>query len=158
MAYTIRVKGVPVHEVVNHITERLSTTPFTARLEVDSRGRDIIVKPVRLRASKLYCGQHPGECLVGAKRKSKCLDWDDWAAFHGLINDALDDLKIEAEAWTTPMEPIDKGRKMWVRRDNKRRERWDWHDDPNDRYGGIFRNVNRIWNHGSPDQFSQAAE
>jgi hypothetical protein len=162
MPYTIAFRGDrDPAKVRAWILAALESSPFTATLEIApgptrAYSGSLIVKPVRLRESKLYCGQHPGECLVGAKRRSRCLEWDDWVAFHAVVNDVLDARKVDADAWTNPMEALDKGKKMWIRRGLARRERYDWFDDPKDVHGGVFRNVRRIWNHGSADQFASA--
>jgi len=161
MPYTIAFRGDQSSEKVRaKILAALESSPFTAKIECSAGptraySGSLIVKPVRLREAKLYCGQHPGECLVGPKRRSKCLEWDDWVAFHDLVNDVLDEHGIDADAWTNPPEALDHGRKMWVRRGLARRVAYDWFDDPKDVHGGIFRNVRRIWNHGSADQFSE---
>jgi hypothetical protein len=159
MPYTIALREVDATSVVQALDKALDGSRFTAKLENTGptrgyRGR-IVVKPVRLRESKLYCGQHPGSCIAEPKRKSRCLEWDDWVEFHSLVNDVLDAKQIVADVWTNPPESLTHGKRMWVRQGLARRATYDWHDDPNDRTGGIFRNVNRIWNHGTPDQFAE---
>jgi hypothetical protein len=166
MPYTIAFRGDrDAAEVRALILAALEGSPFTAELACAPRPSraytsSLIVKPVRLREAKLYCGQHPGECAVGPKRRSRCLEWDDWVSFHGLINDVLDAYKIDADAWTNPPEPLDHGRKMWVRRGLARRVTYGWFDDPNDIYVArqFGRNPRRIWNHGFPDQFADPIE
>jgi hypothetical protein len=159
MPYTIALRGDRDPDKVRRlILAALEASPFTATLTVASGPTraytgSLIVKPVRLRTAKLYCGQHPGSCIAEPKRRSRCLEWDDWVAFHAVVNDVLDAHGVDADAWTCPMEKMDHGRKMWIRRGLSRRVAFDWHDDPNDRHGGIFRNPIRIWNHGSADQF-----
>lgn len=161
MPYTIApLDGTPVARLCKTIQTAIDRDGrFEATLTILGKvpGRPykdgIAIKPVRLRQTKLYCGQHPGECLIGPTKRSRFLDWEDWVAFHDLINRILDRTKVSADAWSNPAESIDSGKKMWIRRGLSGRIRWDWHDDPNDRFGGVFRNVNRIWNHGSADQF-----
>lgn len=116
-------------------------------------GRRIIVKPVRLINAKEYCGQHPGECIetpFGPRPKRKrhhLLEWDDWVAFHDVVNDTLDRLRVSADVWANPLEKMDRGSKMWIRRGLSRRVKWDWEDD-----WSTGRRV-QTWNHGTPGQF-----
>jgi hypothetical protein len=158
MPYTIAIlknAGREVQGVLMRLSTAIHEARFTAHLEIvqgiKHRGETLAglhVTMVRLQESKPYCGQHPGECLVGGpRRKSKCLEWDDWVRFHAVVNDVLDHLGIDADAWTCPPELLDKGRKMWVRRGTLRRYRWEWEEDW--RHGRTV----RIWNHGTADQF-----
>lgn len=153
--YTIRMHaaGVSMRLKVKNALERkinLSTkSRFTAEFELQGNGYDIHVKPIRLRAAKPYCGQHPGECLVGGpRRKGRWLEWEDWVEFNGLVNDVLDQLQVSADVWSVPPEKMDQGSKMWIRRGTKRRVRYDW----DERETGGFRPI-RVWNHGTDDQF-----
>jgi hypothetical protein len=147
--YTIRIKdGSRAKPVIHALEKKVAKSRFTATFESAPRN-EIWVKPVRLRASKLYCGQHPGECAVGAKRKARFLEWDDWVQFNNLVNDVLDSLGVNADVWTNPQEPVDRGRKFFVRLGLSRRTRWEWNERP-----GFGRPV-RVWNHGTPDQFSR---
>lgn len=114
------------------------------------------MKPVRLRAAKPYCGQHPGECVAGPfgfqrpKRTSRYLEWDDWVEFNNLINDVLDARGVEADTWSVPQEPLDKGKNMYVRRRLLgRRLRYEWTEEQ-----GRFGRPARIWNHGDDSQFA----
>lgn len=111
---------------------------------------------VRLTESKPYCGQHPGECFIspifGAPKKPKCkfLEWEDWVAFHALVNDVLDAHHVDADATTSPREPMDKGSRFYVRRGTQRRQQYDWKESwPMGRMAAPL----RVWNHGTPDQF-----
>jgi hypothetical protein len=111
------------------------------------------MKYVRLNKAKEYCGQHPGECQIGPfgareKRKSSCLEWNDWIEFNALVNDVLDAFGQPAEVWSVPMELMDKGKKFFIRLDNKRRVEYDWHERAMS-YGRVA----RVWDHGSPSQF-----
>ena len=150
--YTIRIKDGSRAKLVIHALEKLvAKSRFEAKFEQAPR-EEIWVKPVRLRKGKPYCGQHPGECLVGGpRRRAKFLEWEDWVEFNNLVNDALDSLGVSADVWTVPQEKMDKGRKFWIRRDLQRRRRWEWETDY--RFGRPL----RIWNHGSPDQFVREA-
>ena len=88
----------------------------------------ITLRRVRLTKKKPYCGQHPGECVVPRpagwkKPNATYLERDDWVAFHKIINDVLDALGYPADVWSTPREC--KGI-MWIRKDNKRRYKYDY--------------------------------
>ena len=162
--YTIRVdslhdsKGLEyVYTLKRVLDHQIATSRFTARIEVigSHKHTDIVMKPIRLKEKKLYCGQHPGECqATGRKqRASRCLEWDDWVEFHGLVNDVLDKLKVSADVWSKPPEKLSQGTKMWIRKGLRRRVHYSWESDwqSND-FGG--REV-RVWNHGTDDQFAK---
>lgn len=116
-------------------------------------GFGFTVTRVRLTVKKEYCGQHPGVCLVnplfGQRKKMKAtyLEWNDWVEFNGLVNDVLDELRLDADVWSRPMETT--GR-MWMRKGKARRLRYDHTEQYQP---GRFLPL-RIWNHGSKDQFS----
>ncbi len=134
------------------LNDRLASSPFVATIRVGMGSKDrscVLLKPVRLRARKPYCGNHPGPCeVLGARKKNATyLEWDDWVAFHEIVNATLDVLGVEADVWSTP---TDVQGKMWIRRGNKPRVRWDWEET----YNSMGRAV-RIWNTGTPDQFAQ---
>ncbi len=134
-------------------TATLNQVDHMPRGRKRSAGYQFTIERVRLTTAKPYCGQHPGECLVnpffGPRKKAnhKYLEWEDWIAFHEIVNDVLDRLQVEADAWTNPQEPISEGKNFYVRRDNKRRRRWEWEE----RYVGM--RLLRVWNAGTPDQF-----
>lgn len=148
--YTIKLidSTISASSLVPLLTKALEKDGrFTAKLTPD--GEEIGVQKVRLTVAKPYCGQHPGECVLGGpKRKARFLEWEDWVAFHALVNDVLDAWKVGADVWSTPLDALDKGRKMWIRRGTARRVRYEWEEGPG-RFGGRV----RIWNHGTPDQF-----
>jgi hypothetical protein len=106
----------------------------------------IFVKRVRLTKAKSYCGNHPGECPVTNERKpiSKYLEWNDWVAFHALVNTTLNKFHTNANVWSLPQDV--KG-KMWIRKGKFARKRFDW--DETYSYGRLV----RIWNAGTDDQF-----
>lgn len=110
---------------------------------------------VRLKEAKPYCGQHPGECFLGATRRGRWLEWDDWVEFHALVNDVLDELKIPADVTTRPMETVDcvRGLKglFWIRKGERRRLRYEWREDWTN--AGL-RGPTRWWNPGTEDQFT----
>jgi len=142
MAYTVKFKaGEPARFV--RLLEVLVEGTFTFQATVS--GESVVLKPVRLVAPKPYCGQHPGECLAGGpKKKGRWLEWDDWVAFHGVVNDALDAMHADADAWTNPAERLAQGKKMFVRKDNRRRVHFEWEEEWDDRLSqGV-----RVWNPG----------
>lgn len=58
---------------------------------------------VRLKESKHYCGNHPLPCVINPlvkerHVKSRCLEGADWVAFNDMVNDALDEFSISANA------------------------------------------------------------
>lgn len=112
----------------------------------------IRIRRVRLTKKKPYCGQHFGECVVnpflGPRKKPSAtyLEWNDWVAFHKLVNTVLNKYKTDANVWTNPMEGGVS--KMWIRRGTKARLKWDVTETFNN-YGRRI----QIWNEGTPDQF-----
>lgn len=109
----------------------------------------ILVENVKLTEKKPYCGNHPGECPVSDKPKPKStrLEWDDWVAFHALVNRSLNKYKADANVWSLPRDV--KGR-MWIRMGRMARLRYDWTES----YDGYGRAI-RYWNQGTPDQFTK---
>jgi hypothetical protein len=166
MPFTIALpknSGVSALRLARDIEKALERSRFTAHLEPKmlggrNYGEGIIVRPVRLREAKPYCGQHPGECQVPfggprPKRSYRYLEWDDWVEFNNLLNDIMDRLHVQADAWSCPPETLDKGSKMWIRRIALgRRHRYEWEPEYRASFGG--REV-RVWNHGSDDQFEE---
>lgn len=159
MAYTIRVLDDKSPEVVADAVRRaiqrdgrFSATVVLASMAArDSRARraprdsypdDILISKVRLLVGKEYCGQHPGECIGPARKRKRMtlLEWTDWVAFNGVVNDALNALGADADAWSTPAESINSGKRFYVRRGRHPRIRFEW-DERLTSYGG------------SPDQF-----
>lgn len=154
MAYTIQVlKGGAVKrdKVLAALTARLESSPFRATLTLEGEA-SIKVKPVRLRVKKPYCGNHPGECQLNPftgkspkKPNATYLEWEDWVAFHKVVNSVLNRLHTQADVWSTP---ADVRGKMWIRKGKAARVKWDW-DEDYDNYGRVV----RTWNQGTPDQF-----
>lgn len=110
----------------------------------------IYMERIRLTEPKEYCGNHPGPCIVNPffnppKRKYRFLEWDDWVAFHDLVNDVLDTMGVDADVWTRPQ---DAAGKFYMRRGKQRRLRYEY--DEEYRGGRTL----RIWNLGTPDQFT----
>ena len=118
------------------------------------RGGDVLpairVKPVRLINKKPYCGNHPGPCELDGKKKPKAtfLEWNDWVAFHSLVNKALNRFRANANVWSTPM---DVRGKMWIRKGTQARQRYDYSEELSS-YGRVI----RVWNQGTSDQFEAA--
>ena len=77
------------------------------------------------------------------------LQWNDWVAFHAIVNDVLDRLDVTADVWTNPSETLSTGKKFWIRKDNRRRVRFDW----SEQWRGGLNFPLRVWNAGTPDQF-----
>lgn len=182
MAYTIaflKSGEVKLPKVLNDLQERLNKDGrFSAALlpgmekltksdfkvaapnsvMTDSYGyvQCIRISKVRLRQKKPYCGNHPGTCPLDGKKKpnSTLMEWDDWVAFHALVNRTLNKFRVHANVWSLPYDV--KGR-MWIRQDTKSRIRWDYteeqHPNPMSIHGFGTTPVVRIWNQGTPDQF-----
>lgn len=147
MAYTIELTDVNIQWLINILNAAIEKSKFRASLvETQARHkRVIVVRPVRLREAKPYCGQHPGPCEVSIvprpKKKTTYLEWDDWVEFHNLINDLLDKYHVTADVWSTP---FDARGKFWIRKGDARRVLWDWHENEMGQ---------RVWNPGTSDQF-----
>lgn len=118
----------------------------------------VVLHRIRLTKNKPYCGQHPGECVIGIigilgarpKPALRCLEWGDWVRFNELINDVLDKMGACAEVWSRPRELPIRGQssnKFWIRKENRRRRRWDWESEWNG-----MREIRR-WDMGSESQF-----
>ena len=161
MGYTIALHKdctVKKERIISALLAKLSKSPFKCELQDGSApprkyAGSIAVMTVRLREKKLYCGNHPGECAVGPKRKATYLEWDDWVEFNGLVNDVLDKLKANADVWSLPQ---DVNGKMWIRKGTQRRFRYEWEDDTSEKSMmriAFGNNPIRIWNQGTPDQF-----
>lgn len=107
----------------------------------------ILIEKVRLVKAKSYCGNHPGSCLASDKRKpiATYLEWDDWVAFHGIVNRVLNRFKSDANVWTLPQDV--KG-KFLIRQGLKARIKYDWTEEINS-YGQPV----HIWNTGDYSQF-----
>ena len=113
----------------------------------------IYLQCIRLTAKKPYCGNHPGPCYVGPlgerqKPNSTLLEWDDWVAFHTLVNEVCDHLNLSANIWTLPR---DVRGKMWIRKGLSSRLRWDYEEQWEPRRSQPL----RVWNTGTPDQFQK---
>ena len=166
MAYTIQFLngGYPkAHKVIAYLRDRIARDGrFSACLDLgeekttkEDRARIgkvhylpcIFVSRVRLVKKKAYCGNHPGECPVSDKPKpiSSRLEWEDWVAFHALVNRVLNRFRADANVWSLPYDV--RGR-MWIRKGTKARVKYDW-TETTDAYARVI----RIWNQGTDDQF-----
>jgi hypothetical protein len=119
------------------------------------------LRKIRLTKGKPYCGQHPGECVIGIlgarpKPVLRCLEWGDWIAFNDLVNDVLDAMKVHAEVWSHPGEPPMRGhggKRFWIRKAGRRRVLWEWEEESR----GLGQPIRR-WNMGSDSQFVRQGE
>jgi hypothetical protein len=160
MAYTVKVHGTHgeacdardrIVKLVNedgrfaiHQPGPVDVYGFGSREGSRKNGYGFTLMRVRLTEPKPYCGQHPGECAVGTKKKNMTyLEWDDWVAFHALVNRAL--LGIDADVWSMPLDI--KGY-MWLRKGRRVRVRYDY----DEKFNTMGRAV-RTWNPGTDDQF-----
>lgn len=77
---------------------------FTAEVERVPRkitNDAIRIRNIRLKDSKIYCGNHPAACeLGGSHRKGRTLEGADWVEFNDLINNICDRLWIRANVST----------------------------------------------------------
>jgi hypothetical protein len=161
MAYTIRL----LDNLSTFAYEQL-TSEFERAIKEDGRFKvseathctvagyqTIKLHKIRLTQKKSYCGNHPGPCDLanGPARKMNAtyLEWDDWVAFHKIVNDTLDSLQVSADVWTMPR---DVPGKFWIRKGTSARERFDYEEGFNS-YGRPV----RVWNKGSQDQFAAEA-
>lgn len=158
MSYTIRVLdkevGTFTQEVIHDalllaIREDGRFDVSSLRMGYQAGYWTIWLSKIRLNASKPYCGNHPGPCDVanaGRKMRAKYLEWDDWVAFHGLVNGVLDAIAVSADVWTLPQ---DVQGKFYIRRGLQARKVFDYEEG----YNSYGRPV-RVWNKGTPDQFA----
>jgi len=168
MAYTIRIWSTD-HIDKFRLLSLLTAAGFTigessteekgkARRPAWANGFDCLtlieLRSIRLKESRPYCGNHAGPCDAnnpharknkdGSKPKSKCLEGLDWIKVHNIVNDWLDSIPDSVSEVFTAGAECDGG-KMFVRREGKRRMRWDYVD--------IYRRrgVNlRLWLSGKP--------
>jgi hypothetical protein len=106
-----------------YLRQAVEASRFTARVSVaafrswERQIWAVRIEVVRLRNRKLYCGQHPGPCVVnpflGIKKhpNSARLEGADWVGWNDGINDVLDRLNLDANAWSANREAAKPGRK-----------------------------------------------
>ena len=148
MAYNIRIRAKD-HVDEFRLLSLLTAAGFTigepsrnergkARRPAWASGLDCLtviqLRNIRLAQSRPYCGNHAGPCDAnnpharfnkdGSKPKSKCLEGSDWIRVHNIVNDWLDSIPDSASEVFTEMGATDG--KMYVRREGKRRQRWDY--------------------------------
>jgi hypothetical protein len=160
--YTIQI----LQEGFSGIAKREQiTTALLARVEKDGRFRigathmgvvkgfpTLFLERVRLTNKKSYCGNHPGPCEVNPfrpqekKKITSYLEWNDWVAFHNLVNGVLNQRHTNANVWTLPQ---DVSGKFWIRKGRQARVRYDY-DEEMSSYGRVV----RVWNVGTIDQFT----
>lgn len=165
MAYTIKFheSSNTVHKLGILLYEYIHEHGFRANMDYigylsrgsregsRTEGLGVTLKKVRLQEAKLYCGQHPGECLIHPligptkKKKQTYLEWDDWIKFNNMINDFLDQHNVNADVWSKPHDV--KGI-FWIRKGVNRRIHYDWTEEDWGRLLPV-----RVWNRGTPDQF-----
>src|SRR4051812_42228821 len=98
MAFVIQCRSIGVAErTLNTLRDYIDRSRFTVRvLEVEEKRRStrVIVRDVRLREKKDYCGNHAGPCpLTGRKHtRLRYLEGLDWVSWNDMLNDALDSL------------------------------------------------------------------
>lgn len=161
MPYTIRPLGTITETALRKLRQAFEAAVtrgarFTCKFAcVLGFHAEIHVTNVRLVESKFYCGQHAGPCdlpqgFPRKPKKMKLLEWEDWQAFHAVVNSVLDKGKVSADCWSFPPDTaLDKGKKLWIRRGDKRRTQYD--------YAVAYRPGGMPFykaNHGSPDQFT----
>lgn len=98
---------------------------FTMELErvPGKRVHRVMIRNVRLRESKHYCGAHAGPCQINPlfhkpHRKAKFLEGADWVAFNDMLNDLLDEMGIHADV-SSSVCVIRKGLERCVEYDGK---------------------------------------
>lgn len=168
MAYTIRIwakEHIEKFRLLSLLTaagfaigESSTEEKGKARRPAWAAGFDCLtvieLRGVRLKESRPYCGNHAGPCDAnnpharknkdGSKPKSKCLEGLDWISVHNIVNDWLDSIPDSVSEVFTSGAECDGG-KIYVRREGKRRMRWD--------YIQIHRNIGvplRPWLSGKP--------
>lgn len=149
MAYTIRIwskEHVEKFRLLSLLTAACFTIGESSREERGkarrpawAKGFDCLtvieLRNIRLAQSRPYCGNHAGPCDAanpharfnkdGSKPKSKCLEGLDWINVHNIVNNWLDSIPDSVSEVFTGGAECDGG-KMYVRREGKRRMRWDY--------------------------------
>jgi len=107
---------------------------------------------IRLTERKPYCGNHPGPCVLGGKKKPNSfrMEWDDWVAFHKLVNDSLNRCWPDTDVWTLPQ---DVSGRFWIRKGKFPRICFDYDEQPTTSVFPL-----RVWNKGTADQFERRDE
>lgn len=163
MPYTIKMQTAQIADVfVPRFKKALLEDGYFGIPDIAQHGESVELRKIRKTTPSEYCGQHPGPCLIPffgerTKQKNRLLEWDDWVRFHGIVNRVLDEMGAVADVWSRPQEALPmpgtgSGSKFWIRKGAKGRVRYDWEDDYRP---GRFNPV-RLWNMGTPDQFSSA--
>jgi hypothetical protein len=79
-----------------HLDKLFGESRFNVVVEIGSDS--ISLKKIRLKTSKLYCGNHPNACEIGGERSRRglYLEGADWVEFNDCLNNLLDRLRLSA--------------------------------------------------------------
>jgi hypothetical protein len=115
---------------------------FTAELEYDKK-YGIKLYNIRLKRAKPYCGQHPGPCVAlfpRPHRNHRYLEGLDWVGWNQMLNDVLDKMEVEADAFSFNRESLTP--RYFIRRGRLRRLKYPYE------YRGNFAH----WTQGSIEE------
>lgn len=156
----ITIKAGSVSELRYAIYHRVNNdSRFTC--QIDDRNGHIKLRNIRLKESKLYCGNHPNECennFGGSPRRGKYLEGADWVSVNDLINDICDNLNIEANIYTSV---------CWIRKGTRRRTHygsslqgfnWQWNKDEDGSCYEDYRGEmapDSTYPHGTPGEYTR---
>jgi hypothetical protein len=139
------VAGIELAQLNQSIQDSFADTRFeVSRPEYLKADAGLVIKKVRLKQRKDYCGNHPAECADVAKKhvQRKFLEGADWVEFNDMLNDLLDERKVSAVVYSRPPDGTTDKHPLFVRRGMHRR----WF------YGSGYRNgipsspmENQIW-------------
>ncbi len=91
-------------KVVKAIKAKLEESRFTADVfEMNHHQHRLVIRleNIRLVDKKDYCGAHPNECQVNRPHKTtRYLEGGDWIGWNDMLNDVLDRMKMDADAWS----------------------------------------------------------
>lgn len=118
MAYTVKINEAPEavvsnpHAFLYGLVQFLEATRFliTECRVWPNKPRCkafLTLGKIRLKASKPYCGNHPGPCALSGHRpekKGKFLEGSDWVEFNDCVNLYLDQHSVEALVFSRPLE------------------------------------------------------
>lgn len=138
---------VQARDILNSYVPRVVTLQHLAdRHGVNIKTVHDIVQRKTWRHLEEFTPEEATGCETGGpKMKATYLEWDDWVAFHKIVNDCLDVLMLDADVWSTPQNA--RGR-FWIRKGTQRRTRYDYTETT------LYGRPARLWNTGSPDQFA----
>ena len=89
-----------IRNLETSLASHFASSRFT--FNIDSKiGRKYItitLSKIRLKTSKSYCGNHPGPCVLGGKKRKRIfLEGLDWVEFNDTLNNWADTLNLEAD-------------------------------------------------------------